>query len=280
MKFNEIPSRNTLADFLSIKRKTLTYVLFEKRTENCYDEFLIPKKDGTARHICASKNQLKVIQKKLSNSIWDYQTEIWNQKGIKPNISHAFEKNKSIITNAKIHRNKRFVICYDLKDFFESIHFGRIVGFFETNNDYKLPHEVAVTIAQLACYQGYLPQGSPLSPILTNLICQILDINLLKVSKKYKLDYTRYADDLTFSTNRKDFLLVKDNFEKEVKAVIKHSGFTINDKKTRLIYKDSRQVVTGLVVNKKINVKKDYYKEMDCSKLCRQYKKGPMVVKI
>lgn len=74
------------------------------------------------------------------------------------------------------------------------------------NKDFQLPKEVATIIAQLSCYMGHLPQGAPSSPIITNLICQILDMRLLKLAKKYKLDYTRYADDLTFSTNNSSFI--------------------------------------------------------------------------
>ena len=86
-------------------------------------------------------------------------------------------------------------------------------------------------------------------------------MRLLKIAKSYKLDYTRYADDLTFSTNDELFLQRKDEFFQKLKNEIELSGFKINDKKTRLQYKDSRQLVTGLVVNEKINVPREYYKD-------------------
>lgn len=260
MKFNEIQSRNQLADFLGIQRKTLTYVLFEARVESFYSSFDIPKKDGTVRHISAPSGALKVIQRKLTNALYEYQALIRKENSIKANISYAFEKNKSIISNAKIHKNKRFVFCIDLNDFFNMFHFGRVLGYFSSNRYFNLPKEVAVTIAQVACYKGVLPQGAPSSPIITNLICQTLDMHVLKIAKKYKLDYTRYADDLTFSTNKKDFLDNKDDFFKDLKKEIQKSGFSINDSKTRLIYHDSRQIVTGLVVNQKINVPRAFYK--------------------
>src|SRR5690606_37339505 len=108
--------------------------------------------------------------------------------------------------------------------------------------------------AQLSCYSGKLPQGAPSSPIISNLICEILDYRLLKISKKYKLDYTRYADDLTFSTNDKKFLDLKTEFYKKLENELIRAGFRINEKKKRLQMSNSRQVVTGLVVNEKINV--------------------------
>ena len=149
------------------------------------------------------------------------------------NISHAFEKRKSIITNARIHRNKRYVINLDLENFFDSFHFGRVLGYFEKNKNFMLPHEVAVALTQLVCYQKHLPQGAPTSPIITNLICQILDFRLLKIAKKYKLNFTRYADDLTFSTNDKKFLDLKEHFFKEITTDILRAGFSVNNRKTR-----------------------------------------------
>ena len=146
----------------------------------------------------------------------------------------------------------------DLECFFDSLHFGRVCGYFEKNKDFLLPREVSIIIAQIACYNGRLPQGAPSSPIISNLICQVLDMHLLKIAKKYRLDYTRYADDLTFSTNNRVFLDSYEDFIKETTALILKAGFTVNKKKTRLIYRDSRQEVTGLVVNKKISVNHTY----------------------
>ena len=229
MKFNEIQSRNQLADFLGIQRKTLTYVLFEARVESFYSSFDIPKKDGTLRNIYAPSGALKIIQRKLTNALYEYQTLLRKENGIKANISHAFEKNKSIVSNARIHKNKRFIFCVDLNNFFNAFHFGRVFGYFLSNRYFNLPKEVAVTIAQIACYKGILPQGAPSSPIITNLICQTLDIHVLKIAKKYKLDYTRYADDLTFSTNNKVFLDKKDEFFEALKKEIEKSGFSINE---------------------------------------------------
>ena len=152
-KFCEIQSRNELADFLNIPHKKLTYILYVRKPDSYYHTFNIPKSDGTFRTICAPSGDLKAIQKKLSNILWLYQKSVWKEKNINPNISHAFEKGKNIVTNAKIHRNKRFVFNLDLKDFFDSFHFGRVKGYFEKNKNFNLPYNVAVIIAQLVCYQ-------------------------------------------------------------------------------------------------------------------------------
>ena len=260
-KFCDIQSRNELADYLGIPRSKLTHILYVKKPDSYYTTFEIPKRNGDTRAICAPSGDLKVLQKKLSNILCLFQRNIWDENGIKPNISHGFEKEKSIITNAKIHRNKRYVLNLDLASFFDSFHFGRIQGYFEKNNHFKLPHDVAVVLAQLTCYQGRLPQGAPSSPIITNLICQSLDAHLLKAAKKYKLDYTRYADDLTFSTNDRHFVENQKKFLAEAIVAIKKAGFSINEKKTRLQFRDSRQEVTGLIVNKKLNVNHFYVRK-------------------
>lgn len=258
--FRDVTTRNELADFLRVRKTTLTYILYVKRVDNLYNSFVIPKKDGSFRQIHSPQKLLKKIQKKLAKALWEYQLTIWVKQNIHPNISHAFEKHKSIITNATVHKNKRFVLNLDLENFFDSFHFGRIKGYFEKNNNFLLPPSVATILAQLTCYHGTLPQGAPTSPILTNMICQILDHRLIKVAKKYRIDYTRYADDLTFSTNRKGFLEDLHAFNSEIVREIEKAGFKINYKKQRLFFKDSKQVVTGLVVNNKVNIDYTYYK--------------------
>lgn len=220
----------------------------------------IPKQSGGQRVISAPSNDLKSIQRKLSKALRKYQEELWKNNSISPNIAHAFVKKKSFLTNAKIHVNKRYVLNIDLNNFFDQFHFGRVRGFFHKNKNFQLPLDVATVIAQLTCYNGSLPQGAPSSPIITNLICNILDMRILKLSKKYRLDYTRYADDMTFSTNDKKFLENYNLFYNELSKEINNARFSINENKTRLQLKDSRQEVTGIIVNKKINIDRRYYR--------------------
>ncbi|EME8123182.1 hypothetical protein A5816_000785 [Enterococcus sp. 3G1_DIV0629] len=261
---SEIKSREDLFRLLNIPKKNMTYLLYnkdKKGTENSYTTFTIKKRNGEDRIICAPNNELKFVQRRLANLLWVTQKKIWRENNIKSTISHGFEKNKSIITNARIHRNKKFVLNIDLEDFFSSFHFGRVKGFFEKDRNFKVPQEVALVIAQLTCYKGVLPQGAPSSPIITNLICNIMDLRILKLARKYKLDYTRYADDLTFSTNDIVFLHFEKEFLIKLEKEIVRAGFKVNPKKTRIQFSNSRQEVTGLVVNKKISVPKEYYKK-------------------
>lgn len=260
MQYSDIKSIRTLAYALGVQTKQLTGLLYGIKIENCYTSFKISKKNGDERTINAPSKSLKYVQRRLTRLLVKRQEEFFLERNVKNNISHGFSKGKGIKTNAVPHRNKRYVLNVDLENFFETIHFGRVQGFFKNNEYFKLP-EVATIIAQIACYEGSLPQGAPSSPIISNLICQILDYRIVHLCKKYRLTYTRYADDLTFSTNDKNFEDMKDEFEDELKKVISRSGFIVNSNKTRFQKNDSRQIVTGLSVNKKINVTRDFYKK-------------------
>lgn len=258
---DKVRGRNELADFLKVPRKKLSYILYIKGVDNLYTSFDIPKKTGGFRHIHAPQKDLKLIQKKLANVLYMHLKIIYKNNKLDHSISHAFQKGKSFITNARVHRNRRFVINIDLENFFDSFHFGRVRGYFMKDSKFQLPLEVSTVIAQLACYQGKLPQGSPCSPIITNLICNIFDNRVLKLAKKYRLNYTRYADDLTFSTNDRKFLEIETKFFEELEREVIKAGFRINSKKTRVQYRDSRQEVTGIIVNRKLHVSRDYYKK-------------------
>ena len=271
-KFNQLQTKDDFAKLLGLKSaRYINYLLYNIQTDNLYNTFPIPKKNGGERVIHAPKKELKFLQKKLANVLWECYLESieskFKDKNFKtPVLSHAFEKGKSIITNSQMHRNKKYILNIDLKNFFDSFNFGRVRGFFIKDRDFAVSPEIATVIAQIACYQGKLPQGAPSSPIITNLITRILDYRIVKIAKKYRFTYSRYADDMTFSTNRElnsNKLRASkelENFLTELEEVIVSSGFEINPKKTRLSNNMQRQEVTGLVVNKKINVKREYIK--------------------
>ena len=244
-----------VADFLSIPPKLLSYALYIKKIDSYYTVFEIPKKSGGSRRICASHGKLKEIQRRLADQLMPICSSGKNK------VSHGFVKNKSICTNARIHVHRRYVLQVDLKDFFDSIHFGRVLGFFKKNKNFLCSDTAARILAQLSCYQGKVPQGSPSSPVITNMICQVMDRRVVQLARAYRLNYTRYADDLTFSTNRKEFKDQRTTFLKKLQKIISKSGFEINSKKTRFTDSTDRQVVTGLTVNKKINSSRDFIKQ-------------------
>ena len=264
-------SLSEIAILLGYKPKALSYILYKLPSENKYVEFTIPKKNGGKRRIKAPTDQLKQLQRRLASILNKCFEETCRRSKHKRSLSHGFRKDHSIISNANKHKNKRHVFNVDLQDFFPSINFGRVRGFLIKNAHFNLDPKVATVIAQIACHDNELPQGSPCSPIISNLIGHLLDVRMVNLAKKTKCTYSRYADDLTFSTNRKEFpekIAIKINGNdnewisgKALKKEIKKVGFTINEKKTSLQYKTARQITTGLVVNKKVNIKKEYYKQ-------------------
>jgi hypothetical protein len=253
---------------LNFSAKTLTSIIYGISEENRYSKFEIPKKNGEKRVIFAPTPKLKMVQKKLLRLLEACESEI-NDGKFSP--AHGFKKEKSIFTNAKIHRNRKIVINLDIKDFFPSINFGRIKGFFISNKNYKISPEVSQIIAHICCHKGHLPQGAPTSPIISNIICHILDINMLHLAKKYRFEYSRYADDITLSTNietlPKGIVHCHSGDGKnwvvgsEILKIFKKTGFEINHQKTRVQFRNSRQEVTGLSVNKIVNVRIDYRKK-------------------
>lgn len=265
-KLKRATSLHSVARLLGFKPSALSYILYIKDQDKKYYKFDIPKRSGGTRTILSPNPDLKCLQKRLSILLQDCIDEINKNKNIKGSISHGFKRGYSVITNAEPHRKRRYVFNIDLEDFFGCINFGRVRGFFIKNNNFNLNEKVATVLAQIICHDNALPQGSPCSPVVSNLIAHILDIQLASLAHKYNCSYSRYADDITFSSNKPFFpdQIAKHNEntlwshgESLERAITKH-GFTINSKKTRMQYRDSRQSVTGLTVNRKTNSRLEY----------------------
>ncbi len=264
-------SISDLATLLGFRPTAISYLLCKQPPRSKYTTFQIPKRSGGQRTIQAPVERLKLLQRRLSNLLQDCYDEISASYKRKDQIAHGFKRDRSILTNARQHRNRRWVFNIDLEDFFPSINFGRVRGFFLKNRDFALQERVATIIAQIACHEKSLPQASPCSPIISNLVAHVLDIRLVKLASECGCIYSRYADDLTFSTNKKEFpfqiaVPVATStghaqlwlHGESLKQIIEQAGFRINSKKTRMMYRDSRQNVTGLVVNENINVAREY----------------------
>ena len=295
-QLREAKTRQDLAILLGFELKSLTYIVYKKPRAEKYSTFQIPKRGGGVREINAPADDLCHLQRRLSDLLNDCLSDINEEKGIDNQYSHGFRRGKSIVSNAEIHKRRRNVFNIDLVDFFGSINFGRVRGYFIRNKNFLLSEEVATTIAQIACHNNSLPQGSPCSPVISNLIGHILDVRLAKLAVRHGRQYSRYADDISFSTNRTDLpsaiaiqvapdstqwtvgkmlsrIFGKSNFDMQAATpqnqfsvgdklarILNKSGFAPNPKKTRLQFYRSRQDVTGLVVNTKVNTRIEYRK--------------------
>lgn len=260
---------NEIAEILGYKPKGLAYVLYKIPVEHRYHSFKIKKKSGGEREIKAPTPHLKQVQRRLSDLLYSCRAEI-DETRSKP-VSHGFRKGLSIITNAGSHKCRRHVLNLDLENFFPTFTFQRVRGYFIKDSAFELHPAVATIIAQIACDGEALPQGSPCSPIISDLVGQILDMRLVRLAKKHRVTYSRYADDLTFSTNQRNFpdaLAVPHPDQPadwllgdELVKVIEGADFKINADKTRMHYRGSRQLVTGLTVNAKVNIRSEYYRK-------------------
>lgn len=220
--------------------------------ESKYNEHRIAKRSGGERVIHAPEERLKQIQRLLNI--------ILSRLYLPSEAAHGFVLNRSIVTNAQPHVARQCVFNLDLKDFFPTIHFGRIKAVLQLP-DYGLTPELAQIVANFCCFQGHLPQGSPASPILTNLVCKRMDYRIGGLAAKHGVTYTRYADDITLSFDDiPNESIYKVSYG--LKKIIEEEGFTVNGKKTRLLMPNQRQEVTGVIVNTKTNVNRTYIRNL------------------
>ena len=258
--FYQLKTRDDVASLLEIQEKSLRYFLYKVRPENMYHSFAIPKRNGSSRVIQAPNKKLKSIQKKLAHVLYAVYTPKSCVKG--------FALGTGVVQNAEIHAKKKLIVNVDLEDFFHQIHFGRIRGML-MKPPYSIGKEAATTIAQIACCNGRLPQGAPTSPVLSNMICAPLDNALMRLAKSAGCTYTRYADDITFSTNKKkmDVGIVKlvdqeVRIGKTLNEILKAHSFKVNPEKISIRHRWERQEVTGLTVNEFPNPRRTYQKEL------------------
>jgi RNA-directed DNA polymerase len=223
-----------------------------------YRYYTIPKKKGGKRHIAAPDKALKNIQKRLNYYLQGYYLSI------KPSSVHGFviypcyiKGRCNIADNASIHVGQNHLLNIDLKDFFTSISAARVKACFKSEL-FNYSESLCNALTLLTTVHGTLPTGSPTSPVISNLVCWELDQDLAKFAAENNLKYSRYADDLSFSSLNP----IDESLTIEISAVIQKHRFTINNKKVRLKHAGQRMVVTGLTVNEKVNIPRHLLKNV------------------
>ena len=243
----------------SVSMKQLSNMAYTANGEQRYTSFQIPKKKkGEFRTIDAPIPPLKNIQRALNSILQAVYTPHAAAMGFTPG--------RSVMDNARVHVGQRYIYNIDLKDFFPSISSNRVYACL-CSKRFSLTAEIASLISDLCCYtnsEGHkvLPQGAPTSPIITNIICERMDRKLQKLAKAYGLRYTRYADDITFSGNKYVFA-PEGRFCTLLKHIVEEEEqFVINPSKTRIEHRGMRQEATGITINHKPNVSRDYVRQL------------------
>lgn len=216
-----------------------------------YHTWSIPKPRGGKREISAPNDQLKEVQQELLDIMAEYfHPSEW---------SFAFSKGRSVSQCVSPHIGQPVIITMDLKNFFPSVPEELIRW---TIQNLILPRLEPYPEAEEHCfkaltYNGVLPQGAPTSPLISNFVFDRRDSVLAEISEAHHMKYTRYADDLIFSTCRTERWTKEDvaSFANWVGNVIK--PFQINTNKIRFMHKDMRQQILGITVNKEATVSKD-----------------------
>lgn len=217
------------------------------RDSRNYHVFTIKKSNGADRKIQAPNKQLKIVQRKILSTILH----------LVPLNKYAegFRKKRSILTNATHHVNKKVIVKLDIKDFFPSIDSNRVFGMYL---QLGYPRRVAQLLTDLSTVQKRLPTGAPTSPAIANIISRRLDKRFVNLGAKTDFTYSRYADDMTISSDTDDILKMIPFF----KEIIRDEGFAVNEGKIRILRSGNRQSVTGVVVNEKPNITRREIKKL------------------
>ena len=249
-----INSFEHLCEQLSITEQLLYCLTYKK--EYCYFQKVIPKKDKTERILNVPNLSLKVVQKWILK-------EILEKIFVSEQAMAFFPHKNGLRENAERHKKNIFLLEMDITNFFGTITEQQVYTLF-CNIGYNT--KVAGILANLCTYDNYLPQGAVTSPYIANLVCYHMDARINGYCSRKDIVYTRYADDLTFSSDNRMLL---NKIEKFIKYIVTDEGFTINDKKTRYLSNDVKKTVTGITINDdSIHVDKKFKRDLRAQIYC------------
>lgn len=256
----EFADEDAILKYLGVGPAELKKIWWYRR--KMYNTFEVVGGGGKTRIISAPNDRLKYLQRQLIELL---QPLYRVRKPV-----HGFVVERSVKTNALSHLRRRFILNLDLKDFFPSISESRIVGLLRSLG---VDPRVAEIIGRICCLDACLPQGAPTSPVLSNMICFRLDKQLMDLAKTARCIYTRYADDLTFSSHQPIAPLFEgvtplagrvppEKVAQSLTAMLLANGFTLNPDKSHYADRHSRRMVTGLKVNEILNVDRSYVRNV------------------
>jgi RNA-directed DNA polymerase len=257
-----IINRDDLAAQLGYSPRALAAIV--ARSASFYREIRLPRKNGSFRIIHSPSDPIRGAQG------WIFRKMLASYRP--SDVAHGFVRGRSIVTNASQHVGHTVLVMADIAEFFPTITFRRVRKAFE-----KLgyPYSVAVTLANLCTRNGVLPQGAPTSPALSNIVCEGLDARLQGLAVSRGFAYSRYADDLAFSSDDRRL----PSLLPFIREIVKDEGFELRREKTRIARRGARRVVTGVVVNERPNLPRAHVRRLRAA-LHALATKGPGAVKI
>lgn len=246
-KYNELLSSFNLVNTSDIKKMNKILYGISNNIDLNYEEIIIKKKNKNLRYLNEPSPILKSIQKRILKNVLE-------EKMISK-CAYAYKKGLSTILNAKSHVGCKVILKLDIENFFDNINFYKVYNSCFNENLY--PKKLGMLLTNLCVYNGKLPQGSPTSGYISNIVLRNFDCNIDAYCKDKNINYTRYSDDMTFSG---DFDIRK--LIKFVNELLYKEGFRLNKSKIKVVLNTTRQQVTGIVVNEKINLSKNYKRKI------------------
>ena len=246
-KYNELLSSFNLVNTSDIKKINKILYGISNNIDLNYEEIIIKKKNKDLRYLNEPSPILKSIQKRILKNVLE-------EKMISK-CAYAYKKGLSTILNAKSHVGCKVILKLDIENFFDNINFYKVYNSCFNENLY--PKKLGMLLTNLCVYNDRLPQGSPTSGYISNIVLRNFDCNIDAYCKDKNINYTRYSDDMTFSG---DFDIRK--LIKYVNELLYKERFRLNKSKIKVVLNTTRQQVTGIVVNEKINLSKNYKRKI------------------
>jgi len=253
--FCAIRNEQGLARLLNTDQRNL--LLLAKQPK--YQVFTVPKRGGGKRNIENPDFDLKNMQSRLNKYL---QSTYYFEKSTAAYgfIANARDERtrRDIITNAQQHLGKPYLVNIDLKDFFHSVKYKKVEGVF-SSKPFFFETKLTRLLTQLTTYNRHLPMGTPTSPVLSNFACLTLDDNLLELSKQEEWKFTRYADDMSFSSDKP----ITDEHLEKVNQLIEQEGFKMNTRKLKRYGKEDDKEVTGLLLTDRVELNRHFIPELE-----------------
>lgn len=257
MSINTVKSVEDLAFYLNVKKRDL----IDLRPENFYHTFQVPKHGSNEkRTIEAPYGLLKNILERLSDGLqWCYHDHKTDAAYGYVRSSDYENDKRNIYTNARKHLGMKYLVNVDFDDFFYQVDTIKVKNIFSDFSVFSFHPETETLLTQLVTHDGRLPMGSSTSPPLSNFSTIGVDLELLKWGKQNAITYTRYVDDLSFSSKKP---ITQNNFD-QILQILQEFQFKIDQKKTKWYGKDDPKEITGLIVGKTIEIPDEFIKEFE-----------------